>query len=472
MIKKIPGSLEYRINLDGQVFDRSGNMVSLPENGGKVTLTLFDEVKVVDLKWLALFAWYECDVIRNLSKHIDKISFCDLDNTYLRVRCEKLMTFSEPIYYCDGFRYIPNYPRYAIDVNGNLLDTKTNCFVTDLKRDDKGYITCYIRVPDRNSNRTVKFHRLVALAWVSNTCFLYRTLVNHKDGSKVNNDIQNLEWCNTLENVNHALETGLNNTSIAVKVREVYTGEITTYPSVSSMNKALTMGVGNSVTSFTTKLPGYLWAKRFEIKTLDDNTPWYYETVDISYSTPGKSIYTITVFNSNTGKTRKFNRVKQVSDVYRIPYRFETIDKFVVRFKELIPCCDIWYVKNSISGPYYVHDSLTSSLNTFNSLKDVSEFTGRTKAELQVDLSRGLKYIYAKRWKILLDSCNFNADDYIDKPKQAKSIQVINVKSGEIVLADSIKDASRKTNINEKTIRYNLDSGKESKGYLFRALDQ
>lgn len=472
MIKKIPGSLEYRINLSGQVFDRSGNIVSLPEENGKLSITLFDEVRVVDRKWLTLLAWYECGDINNLSKHINKISFCDVDNTYLRLRCGKLMTFSEPIYYCDGFRHIPNYPRYAIDVNGNILDTKTNCFVTDFKQDDKGYITCYIRVPDMNSNRTVKFHRLVALTWVNNDCFVTRTLVNHIDGVKTNNGIQNLEWCNSLENVHHALETGLNNTPIKTKVRDVYTGEITTYPSISSMNKELKMSVGNSVTSFTTKLPGYLWNKRFEIKTLDDNTPWYYETVDISYNTPGKSIYTITVFNSNTGKTRKFNRVKQVSDEYRIPYRFEAIDKFVVRFKELIPCCDIWYVKNSVSGPYYVHDSLTRSLSTFSSLKEVSEFTGRSKAELQVDLSRGLKYIYDKRWIIVMDACNFNINMYVDKPKQAKAIQVINVKSGVIILADSIKDAARKTKINEKTIRFNLNSGKESKGYLFRALDQ
>lgn len=472
MIKKIPGSLEYRINLSGQIFDRKGNVVSLPEENGKLVITLFDKVRVVDHEWLALLAWYECGDINDLSKHIDKISFCDIDNTYLRVRCGKLMTFAEPIYYCDGFRHIPNYPRYAIDVNGNLLDTKTNCFVSDLKQDDKGYITCYIRVPDRDSNRAVKFHRLVAHAWVNNECFLTRTLVNHIDGVKANNDISNLEWCNTLENVNHALKHGLNNTSIPVKVREAYTGEITTYPSISSMNRELGISVGNSVTNFTSKLPGHLWDKRFEIKTLTDNTPWYYENVDISYNTPGKSIYTITVFNSGTGKTRKFNRVKQVSDEYKIPYRFETIDKFVVRFKELIPSCDIWYVKNSISGPYHVHDTLTSSLNTFSSLKEVSEFMGRTKSELQVDISRGLKYIYDSRWLIMLDSCNFNIDEYINKPKQAKAIQVLNVKSGELILAESIKDASRKTNINEKTIRYNLNSDKESKGYLFRALDQ
>lgn len=51
-------------------------------------------------------------------------------------------------------------------------------------------------------------HRLVAKAFLPNPS-KYLT-VNHKDGNKQNNLVDNLEWCTIRDNVQHALDTGLN----------------------------------------------------------------------------------------------------------------------------------------------------------------------------------------------------------------------------------------------------------------------
>lgn len=60
----------------------------------------------------------------------------------------------------------------------------------------------------KNGNmKTQKIHKLVAEAFIPNP-FLFPQ-VNHIDGNKLNNCVNNLEWCDAHHNVRHAYATGL-----------------------------------------------------------------------------------------------------------------------------------------------------------------------------------------------------------------------------------------------------------------------
>lgn len=67
----------------------------------------------------------------------------------------------------------------------------------------------YLKVTLSKNGECRKFflHRLVALQFIPNPDNLPQ--VNHKDGNKLNNNVDNLEWCTKKDNQNHAALNGL-----------------------------------------------------------------------------------------------------------------------------------------------------------------------------------------------------------------------------------------------------------------------
>ena len=69
--------------------------------------------------------------------------------------------------------------------------------------------TGYKKVELFNGTRkSYKVHRLVAQAFLNNE--YNKPQVNHKDGNKINNNVNNLEWVTGSKNIIHAYKTGLN----------------------------------------------------------------------------------------------------------------------------------------------------------------------------------------------------------------------------------------------------------------------
>jgi hypothetical protein len=109
---------------------------------------------------------------------------------------------------------IPNYQGYYIVNNGDVYSTRGNASIEKplkLKATlQNGYpsVTLY-KTGNKGSGYgdTLYVHRLLAEAFIP--LVDNKTFVNHKDGNKENNALDNLEWVTQQENNLHAFQTGL-----------------------------------------------------------------------------------------------------------------------------------------------------------------------------------------------------------------------------------------------------------------------
>lgn len=95
------------------------------------------------------------------------------------------------------------YKHYSISSQGQVRNDINGAILKTWK-DSKGYEV--IRL-GKGSGTYFKIHRIVALSFIPNPDNLPQ--VNHKDGNKINNIVENLEWCSQSYNIQHADKTGL-----------------------------------------------------------------------------------------------------------------------------------------------------------------------------------------------------------------------------------------------------------------------
>lgn len=94
---------------------------------------------------------------------------------------------------------------YAITKNGFVYSYITNCEIK-MFYNKEGYARTSL-VADDGIRRKYSRCRLVALTFIENPT--NKPCVNHKDGNKLNDNVDNLEWVTVSENTIHAWNNGL-----------------------------------------------------------------------------------------------------------------------------------------------------------------------------------------------------------------------------------------------------------------------
>lgn len=107
----------------------------------------------------------------------------------------------------EKFKKIKGYSHYRIYSNGRIYSEFINRYITPTE-DSSSYLQNTL-VDDNGNRKTIKTHRLVAMAFLPNPENLPD--VNHKDFNRKNNNVGNLEWCTEKYNTQYTALYNIDN---------------------------------------------------------------------------------------------------------------------------------------------------------------------------------------------------------------------------------------------------------------------
>ena len=166
----------------------------------------------------------------------------------------------------ENYTPIKNFENfYGIDTQGNVFGYKRKKIVMPVIN-KFGYRR--IKLCKENKLYYFQVHRLVAQTFIPNPNNLPQ--VNHKDGNKLNNSVDNLEWCTQSYNMKHAYKIGLEKKSGKKVYQYDLNGDlIRIYDTIKEAN--LSLGLAKKTSSLVRHCKdnkpykGYIWSFNKEI---------------------------------------------------------------------------------------------------------------------------------------------------------------------------------------------------------------
>lgn len=97
---------------------------------------------------------------------------------------------------------------YWIDETGKIINKKTGNVISWKKEKNGYYRVSLMKIGGGTILKSV--HKLVLMAFNPNKN-QNKLQVNHKDGNKYNNNLENLEWVTAKQNIQHSIQNNLTN---------------------------------------------------------------------------------------------------------------------------------------------------------------------------------------------------------------------------------------------------------------------
>lgn len=132
----------------------------------------------------------------------------------------------------DTYIKIKNYPNYEINKKGQVRNIIKNNILKGAVG-NSGYHSVRIK-NDEGVFKTWGTHRLLAWVYIADFENIDGFVVNHLDGNKLNNNLNNLEITTYQGNAEHAGKLGLTKSCVPIVIKHAQTGEVKQFPSFTS----------------------------------------------------------------------------------------------------------------------------------------------------------------------------------------------------------------------------------------------
>lgn len=274
----------YMIAVDGTIMSQRGIVIpSVNEDGNLIVKVKswrgLTEYKVMDLVIYA-FKWGKLN-----PELIDKIESFPLDSNKLNINADNIgYRFKNgpvEVIGSPGFFYVPGYPGCAVDRTGRLLTTsnkeirKWYIYQPKSKKNVRGgYRVTNVRHVDGQAAGITR-HRALALTFLGYPDNVDSLVVNHINGIPGDDRLENLELVTRKYNNNHAFDNDLRSQNIKVLVRNVITGEVTEYRSISDAARKMGYPTDETIRQrLVTSVFGQVFQDGTQIKYKDDERDW------------------------------------------------------------------------------------------------------------------------------------------------------------------------------------------------------
>ena len=204
----------------------------------------------------------------------------------------------------EKFKTIPGFSNYEISKNG-IIRNKISKLEFRGHINHRGYIRVAI-INDAGKKRGIGMHMLLGIVYISNP--KNKPVINHIDTNPSNNDLKNLEWVTHKENSLHAAKLGLYKSSIPILEKDIDTGIITKYKSITTCadNNKMSTGALQYRLDVGEKR---IFPERKQYRYHTKNIKWY-TPEDVEQCMLKNSTYKkVLIKNITTGDIKEFDSV-------------------------------------------------------------------------------------------------------------------------------------------------------------------
>lgn len=405
------------------------------------------------------------------------------------------------------FFYIPEYTSYAINNNGQIYNIRRDSLYTPLKIDlDTKMRNSTSITSDTKRNNHPGIYRLLAMTFIDHDSNYENMDVNHINGDKHDDRVENLEWITHQENMIHAVENGLRSDNKPIEVKSYLTGNVQKFRSIAICCNHFGIGkiylkksISAGIMKLSNDLKDWYYIKFINDDTININSVAVKDVEERKNKEPIK-IKALNIinnqileFNSVSDAARSLSVERKSISLYINSDSTLPVKGYVFRYLEdnrdfpIFTDEQIYFYKHHyIMKPnndkqqaekgYLVTNIETGKIDTFTSGYEIAELLNVKSITLYVNLRKKNPYVYnnyeinsfslkgkqiksGKSWDEIKNKILGNHSPDVKFINPAVKIRLKSYKDGDITTFPSISSCCKFYNLYDEYLRSSLKNG-------------